>query len=121
MAPRLTSGFWVKAYIRTCQTRGIPAFVARRGAEEAGGIFVTVNLLNGQARVLAPFSGAEEGRAWYWGTGDAPVAESDAAAFLDRQSRVDEDIWVVEIEDREGRHFLDDDIKAMPGSGPLPG
>ena len=36
-----------------------------------------------------------------------PVPEADAEAYLAREIRFDSDIWIVEVEDRAGRHMLD--------------
>ena len=37
----------------------------------------------------------------------AEKAEPDVEAYLTRQIRFDPDLWIVEVEDRAGRHFLD--------------
>jgi hypothetical protein len=36
-----------------------------------------------------------------------PASDADVEAALARQIRFDPDIWIVEVEDRAGRHFLD--------------
>ncbi|MTW17099.1 DUF1491 family protein [Rhodoplanes serenus] len=110
---RLKSGIWVAAYIRRCGVEGVFAAVRRRGAEEAGAIFVVVNRLDGTADLYgpAPQSAFDDerpaDRAFSRVLGDAPAAESAVEAFIARESRFDPDVWVVEIEERSGRHFLD--------------
>ena len=44
--------------------------------------------------------------------GDKPVPEADIEARLMREIRFDPDIWIVEVEDRAGRNFLDDNVVA---------
>lgn len=110
---RLKSAIWVGAYVRRCTVEGIPAAVVARGAEDAGAIFVKVNRLDGTATVLGPapqtsFDDERPAeRMWMVWTGAEPVAEPTADAFLDRQRRFDSDLWIIEIEDRHGRHFLE--------------
>jgi hypothetical protein len=36
-----------------------------------------------------------------------PASDADAEAYLERQIKFDSDLWIVEVEDRAGRHFLD--------------
>ena len=109
-APRLTAEFWVKAHIRTLAVQDIAAFVVRRGDPTAGQILVKVNTLvpAGEAGVvvLVPTFGEDGARAWRAGTGSIPVTEADADAYLKRQINFDSDAWILEIEDREGRHLL---------------
>ena len=110
---RLKSGLWVSAYVRRCNVEGVFAAVRRRGAEEAGAIFIKVNRLDGTADVYAPAPQAafhEEhpmDRAFSAALKAMPAAEADAEAYLARQIRFDPDVWIIETEDRAGRHFLD--------------
>lgn len=108
---RVTSELWVKAYVRRCFGEGAHAFVARRGNAGAGAIYVKVNLLDGGAVVYGPApAGLVDpfgGRLWTAALGEEPVPESEADDYLRRQARFDPDFWVVEVEDRSGRHFLD--------------
>jgi hypothetical protein len=111
---RLKSGIWVAAYMRRAQIEGAFAVVRRRGAEEAGAIFIVVSRLDGTATLYgpAPQSAFDEAqpadRMFTAALGEpAPVPEADIEARLTREIRFDPDIWIVEIEDRAGRHFLD--------------
>ena len=51
---RLKSGIWVAAYLRRCDVEGVFAAVRRRGAEEAGTIFIKVNRLDGTGTLYGP-------------------------------------------------------------------
>jgi hypothetical protein len=110
---RLKSGIWVAAYIRRCQTEGAQAVLRRRGSEEAGAVFIKVSKLDGTAEVFgpAPQSTFDEARptdrAFIRSLKTGSVAEADAEAYLARQIKFDPDIWIVEVEDRAGRNFLD--------------
>jgi len=109
---RIKSSIWVAAYLRRCQTQNIFGVVRRRGAEEAGAIFVKLALLDGNALLFmpAPQTAYEESRPTdrvFAQSTSAPVAEQAVEDRLAKEMRFDSDIWIVEIEDREGRHFLD--------------
>lgn len=110
---RLTSAIWVSAYIRRLSIEGIPVLVVRRGAEEAGAIFVKVNRLNGTADVYAPapqtaFDDDHPGdRLWTRATGPDPIPDDKAEEYLAKQARFDSDLWVLEVEARDGDQRLD--------------
>jgi hypothetical protein len=36
-----------------------------------------------------------------------PAPDADVEAYLGRELKFDPDIWIVEVEDRAGHHFLD--------------
>jgi len=102
--PRLKSRLSVMAAIRTCQGRGLFATVARKGDEDAGAILVKQNLMGRGFLVLTQVRSVEGKLGWTAGTGAEPVEEAAADAYIGRQIARDGDIWVVEIEDREGRN-----------------
>jgi hypothetical protein len=110
---RLKSAIWVAAYIRRCNVEGVPAVVRRRGAEEAGAIFIILNRLDGTADLYgpAPQSAFDKplpmDRAFSAVLKKRPAPEAEVEARLAREVSFDPDVWIVEIEDRAGRHFLD--------------
>ncbi len=102
---RLTSEFWVAAYLRRLQLANIPAFVTARGDATAGNIMVKLNTLNGRAQAYQRSYDAEGRRVWMLlSEGD----DKDVDASLSRQQGFDRDIWIIEVEDRHGRHLLDE-------------
>jgi hypothetical protein len=106
--PRLKAEIRVKAFIRRCAASGVPALVVRRGDETAGAIVIRVNRLDGFSVVYVQTRRGDGAAIWTPGTGPEPVPDAAAEAYLARALRVDPDLWIVEVEDREGRHFLDD-------------
>ena len=114
---RLKSGIWVAAYLRRCNVEGVFAAVRRRGAEEAGAIFIKINRLDGTGILYGPapqavFDDARpEERVFSIVVGrEAPASDSKIEERLVREIRFDPDLWVVEIEDRGGRNFLDNAV-----------
>jgi hypothetical protein len=110
---RLKSAIWVAAYVRRCHLEGAFAAVRRRGAEEAGAIFIKVSRLDGTAALFGPapqsaFEEARPGERRFVSVMPAGFApESEVEKRLVREREFDSDLWIVEIEDRGGRHFLD--------------
>ncbi|MAC80359.1 MAG: GTP-binding protein Era [Rhodobacteraceae bacterium] len=103
---RLTSGFWVSAYRQILSLHGIPAFVVAHGDDTAGAVLIKLNTLDGQAVLYQrSFDLLSGERKWMeLAKGDEPEVD----ASVGRQRAFDPDLWVVEVEDRRGRHFLDD-------------
>jgi hypothetical protein len=98
--------------LRRCQTEGIFGAVRRRGAEEAGAVFVKVALLDGNAMLYVPapqtvYDDSRPIERIFMPTSAAPVPEASVEERLVREIRFDPDAWIVETEDRAGRHFLD--------------
>ena len=103
---RLTTEFWVQAYLARLRMSGIPAFVTSHGDDTAGAVLVKLNTLDGQALLYQRgFDILTDKRGW-----DvlAQGAEPDVDAAITRQRGFDPDLWVIEVEDRAGRHLLDE-------------
>jgi hypothetical protein len=105
---RLKSAIYVQALIRRCETAGAAAYLVRRGAEEAGAVFIKLNRLDRTCTVLSP---ARRGDEFIW---TRPLGESTDEArardYFAKQVRIDPDIWIVEIEDRAGRILVDEPV-----------
>jgi hypothetical protein len=108
---RVTSSLWVGAYVRRCFAEGAFAAVMRRGAEEAGAIFVVVDRLGGTGDLYAPapqavFDDARPDERLFQCVA-AGETLADVNARIEREARFDPDVWVIAVEDRNGRAFLD--------------
>ncbi len=103
---RLTAELWVAAYLTRLRLSDIPAFITQKGDATAGAVLVKLNTLDGQAvayqRSFDLMTGA---RRW---VALAEGDEADVDAALERQKSFDPDLWVIEVEDRAGRHLLDE-------------
>ena len=107
--PRLKAGIYVRALIRRVQVAAASAYVIRSGAEEAGSIILKVAKLDGSVLVLNQARNARGELVWAQALGGW-VDEARAAQWCDKQVKFDPDLWIVEIEDREGRAFVDEQI-----------
>src|SRR5437764_15457098 len=102
---RLKTAIWVAAYLRRCNVEGAFAAVRRRGAEEAGAIFIKLNRLDGTGELFAPapqtaFDEAHPADRAFARAFAQAVPDERIEERLKRELRFDPDAWIVEIEDR---------------------
>jgi hypothetical protein len=108
---RVTSAIWVAAYVRRCFAEGAMATVGRHGADEAGAILAVVDWLDGSADLYGPapqstFSESRPSDRRF----QILLERAERGAIEVRiasEIRFDPDLWIVEVEDRNGRSFLD--------------
>ena len=105
-APRLKTHIRIAAHLRRAAAAGAFATVVRRGDADAGAVAVKVFLGRGLAQVF--FEARDAAGAHLWRDPlDGPTDESAVDRWLEKERDFDPDLWVVEIEDREGRAFLE--------------
>ena len=90
-----------------------------RMAEEAGAVFIRIDRLDGTSGLFGPApQSAFNARGGIGDMGSAdravtpclkerPAPDAAVEAYRAREIKFDPDVWVVEVEDREGRNFLD--------------
>ena len=101
----LKSEFWVKAYLKRLSLEGIFGFVVHHGDDDAGDLLVKVSTFDGTAQLFQREYNLEtEQRLWnciFCG------AEEEADLSVKKKLKFDPDLWVLEVEDPQGRHILD--------------
>ena len=101
----LSSDIWVSALIRRAELGGAYATVVRKGDPRAGAVMVKVlDRGGGVARLYSEAVRADGER--FWMRPAHTELEADLDQLIARAQKIDPDLWVVEIEDRQGRHFL---------------
>ena len=109
MTPRLKAGIFVRALIRRAEVAGASAFVVKKGTEESGAVILTITNPGVSSFVLGQARRGDGELIWVRPLGEAPDARK-VSDWLTKQQKFDPDIWIVEIEDREGRTFVDEPI-----------
>ena len=104
---RLSTDFWVAAYLARLDAMGIPAHIVAKGDAEAGAVIVKVATMDGNASAYARVTGPDGERKWDELVGAGPEGDTDAA--LTRQRSFDPDLWIIEVEDPKGRSLLEDE------------
>lgn len=111
MEPRLKTEIWVQALLRRAMGEGAFGAVVNHGDDTSGSVLIKLNRLDGNAMVLSSIRKGDGTGLWMRATGKDWVAESEADAYLQKSLQRDRDVWIVEIEDRDGRHFLLDPVE----------
>ncbi len=102
---RLPTSLLVAAHIRQAARQGVPMVVRHRGDKDSGAIILKINRLDGTAQVLVQARCGDE-LVWNAPIGEAFLAEVEADQYLLRQKDLDPDSWLIEIEDKQGRHWF---------------
>lgn len=112
---RLKTEFWIKAYLRRVRSLGAFAAVLHHGDDDNGIIYVKLNRLDGSATLFGPAppsldrdADGDDERRFVRDHKPRTLIESEVDALVNRHRDFDPDIWVVEIESRDGQHGLDD-------------
>lgn len=88
--------------------------VVRRGDTEAGAIFISIDRLDGTVCLYGPapagLEGSDTDRRWVRCLEGRAATPQEVSIYLARQIEFDPDLWVIEVEDKAGRHFLNDDL-----------
>ncbi len=116
MTSELKTDFWATALMRRAAIAGAFAGVTRKGDTDAGAVLVKVATMNGKARLYAPARNGEGERIWLdLSSGTLGDVEADVDDYVRKRADKDPDLWVVEIEDKHGRHFLMEPVDSGPG------
>lgn len=106
----LSTDIWVAALIRRVELGGGFATVARKGDARAGSVLVKVlNRSDGTTRLYGEATRGDGERVWMRPALSDQEAELDR--YIERALRIDPDLWVVDVEDRDGRHFLTEPVE----------
>lgn len=103
----LRADIWVAAYLRRAGVEGAFATLRRRGAQEAGAIFVVLDRMDGRIALYEPAPSHDGERRWIRAHSAEWIDPAEAEARLQRQLRYDPDIWIVDLDSRDGAHWLD--------------
>ena len=107
----LKARFWVDALRWRAESAGASVYIARRGDPDAGVVLLKVSPAQGLAKVFVPSRDMQGERVWTCPLGDEPSQEDLVTEYVARRIDRDPDLWVVEIEDVQGRDFLNEPIE----------
>jgi hypothetical protein len=105
MSARIKTELWVQAFLRRCQVQGLFGAVLQRGNAEAGSLIIVVNHLDGTHTLLTPPPGPvydENGERRFENLSSQPLPWPEVQSKLSRAKSFDSDLWIIEVEDRDG-------------------
>lgn len=99
---RLRSDVYVSALVRRVFSKGSFAAIEKKGAQEAGAIFIRQRFRDGRETLYAPapqsiMSDHETDSRFFEVRLDRAEPE-EVLAFVEREKRFDPDLWLVELE-----------------------
>lgn len=97
--------------MRRAQSAGAFAVVLHKGDPDSGAVVVSVRDANAQYVLYQSAPAMDGSRIWI---AEQPTSEFEAGQKTTKRRSRDEDLWVIEIEDRDGRHFLTEPVQAAP-------
>lgn len=102
---RLPTKLWLDGYLRQHAQTGQSYYILRKGEPESGTIALKLVFLQGKGCIIMTQGRTLDGVAgWLPAFGGRVVSEEEATAYLDRLAERDPDVWIVEIETRDGSH-----------------
>ena len=101
---RIPTELWVKAHLRRLSSQATPAVIVRRGDPYGGMVILKVNRLEHGCRVLTQTRDLDGMLSWMPALKGELVPEAEADDYITRQTARDPDLWVVEVEARDGEH-----------------
>jgi hypothetical protein len=105
---RIATHIWVGAKLRQCSALGMPAVVVHSGERMGGTVMLKVYQPGVGCRLLAQTRDLDGRLGWYKAHKDELVAEPEADALIERAIGRDPDLWVIEVETRDGHHPFED-------------
>lgn len=103
MFGHLKTSVWAPALIRRAEIAGAYASVVHKGDPDAGAALIKVRQLDGTSTLYRSMQTPDGERIWL---PKGPTDESEVDAAIAARLEHDPDLWIVEIEDKKGRHFL---------------
>lgn len=105
---RLRTEILVQAGFRYCEKLLLAAALRRRGDADAGALLVKISRLDGTAALFSRVQSFAGGTEWRRSTGEGWVADEEVEKRLAKEIDFDPDLWIVEVEDPEGRNPFED-------------
>lgn len=109
---RLSTELWVSAHLRRLSANGTGAYLLRRGDAERGSVIVRLATSDG-TKILTQIRDLDGNLAWMPAQDGKTMKPEDADAYVQRAIDRDSDLWVVEIESRDGMNPFEERLLGL--------
>jgi hypothetical protein len=107
---RLKTDIWVDSILRTANSAGAYAVLRKRGFADSGAVLIKLDYLDGTAQLLMPAAQNlldDEGARAFSKAFSQPQTNEKIEEKIKSEQNFDPDLWVLEIEDKQGRSFVE--------------
>ncbi len=101
---RLKSKLWVQAQVRICNSSNLAVYITKKGDPDAGAIALRLNKLNGTNMIYRQVRIDSRELAWSPAGNGKALSDCESNSYLEKQVRLDPDLWIVEIEDPNDKY-----------------
>lgn len=99
---RVPTHIWVDAHLKRCSVEGIPAVVINSGEKMGGTVLLKIYQAGVGCRLLSQMRDLDGNLSWYSAHDEDVIEEPDADERIRKSINRDPDLWVIEIESRDG-------------------
>ena len=99
---RVPTHIWVDAHLRRCSVEGIPAVVIKSGEKMGGTVLLKIYQSGVGCRLLSQIRDLNGHLNWLSTHSEDIIEEEKADDLIRKSIKRDPDLWVVEIETRDG-------------------
>ena len=104
---RLPTHIWIDAHLKRCSVEGIPAVVVNSGEKMGGTVLLKIYQAGVGCRLLSQMRDFDGNLSWYSAHDEQVIEERDADERIRKSIERDPDLWVIEIESRDGSVPID--------------
>ena len=108
MFSSLKAELWVSALMRRAEVEGAFATIIHKGDKDAGAALIKVRMSAEEVILYRPLRDMDGSRLWL---PKGPATEKEMDNLIASRLDTDPDLWVIEVEDRFGRHFLTEAVE----------
>ncbi len=105
---RLPTHIWVDAQLKRCTVEAVPTVVIHKGEKMGGTVMLKIYQAGVGCRLLSQIRDLDGKLSWYPAHKEEMIEEREADDRIRRAVDRDPDLWVIEMETRDGTIPLDD-------------